>query len=53
MRSIGATGVLTTEKDRVRLGKLGESLALKTVRLRTEIEKEEEAIAGILQALGC
>jgi tetraacyldisaccharide 4'-kinase len=53
VRSIGATGVLTTEKDRVRLGKLGESLALKTVRLRTEIENEDEAITGILKALGC
>jgi tetraacyldisaccharide 4'-kinase len=53
VRSIGATGVLTTEKDRVRLGGLGESLALKTVRLRTEIENEDEAVTGILKALGC
>jgi tetraacyldisaccharide 4'-kinase len=53
VRSIGATGVLTTEKDRVRLGNLGESLALKTVRLRTDIENEDEAVTGILKALGC
>jgi len=33
-----ATGVLTTEKDRVRLGGLGESLALKTVRLRLRLK---------------
>ncbi len=45
--SIGATGVLTTEKDRVRLGGLGETLALQTVRLRTEIEDEDAAIAGL------
>jgi len=47
VRSIGATAVITTEKDRVRLGGLGESLALRTVRLRTEIENEDEAIAGL------
>jgi len=52
VRGIGATGVITTEKDRVRLGRLGESLALKTARLRTEIEDEDEAVAGILNALG-
>ncbi len=53
VRGIGATGVITTEKDRVRLGELGEPLALKTARLRTEIEDEDGAVAGILKALGC
>jgi tetraacyldisaccharide 4'-kinase len=39
-RSISAAAIVTTEKDRVRLGKLGESLSLKTARLRIEIEDE-------------
>jgi tetraacyldisaccharide 4'-kinase len=43
-RSIGATAIVTTEKDRVRLGKLGESLSLKTARLRIEIENESEVV---------
>lgn len=51
-RSIGATAVLTTEKDRVRLGKMGESLPLKTARLRIEIEKEDEALDGLVKLLG-
>lgn len=53
----GATALLTTEKDAVRLGKLvaslPESLPLKTVHLRTEIENEEEAINGLLSVLPC
>jgi tetraacyldisaccharide 4'-kinase len=51
-RSVGAGSVFTTEKDRVRLGKLGESLPLKTATLIIEIENEDEAIAGLLKQLG-
>jgi tetraacyldisaccharide 4'-kinase len=51
-RSIGATGVITTEKDRVRLGKLGETLELKTARLRTEIEDWEELAGRLAAGLG-
>ena len=51
-RSIGALAVFTTEKDRVRLGKLGEVLPLKTATLRIEIEHEEEAIDRLLKRLG-
>jgi tetraacyldisaccharide 4'-kinase len=52
IRNIGAAAVLTTEKDRVRLGKLVESLPLKTARLRIEIENEEEAVDGLVKGLG-
>jgi tetraacyldisaccharide 4'-kinase len=52
VRSIGATAVVTTEKDRVRLGKLGESLPLETARLRIEIENEAGAVGGVLKVLG-
>jgi tetraacyldisaccharide-1-P 4'-kinase len=44
--------VLTTEKDCVRLGKLGASIPLKTARLRIEIENEEEAVKGLMKILG-
>lgn len=47
-RSISATAFVTTEKDRVRLGKLAtffpESKPLKTARLSIKIEDEETAI---------
>ncbi|MDR3723712.1 MAG: tetraacyldisaccharide 4'-kinase, partial [Terracidiphilus sp.] len=52
MRSTGAKVVFTTEKDRVRLGKLGESLALKTARLRVEIESEEAVVGQLVKELG-
>lgn len=39
-RSIGAAAIVTTEKDRVRLGAQGESLGLRTAGLRVEIENE-------------
>jgi len=52
LRSTGAGSVFTTEKDRVRLGKLGESLALKTATLRIEIENEPAAIDALLKPLG-
>jgi tetraacyldisaccharide 4'-kinase len=52
----GARALLTTEKDRVRLGSLAAELAqmlpLLTAALRIEIEEQEAAIAGLLDALG-
>jgi tetraacyldisaccharide 4'-kinase len=52
----GATTLLTTEKDAVRLGKLAASLpaylSLKTVRLRVEIENEAQAIEWMANELG-
>jgi tetraacyldisaccharide 4'-kinase len=55
-RKAGATALVTTEKDLVRLGELSaalpESLPLKTARLRIEIEREEEAIEWLLGRLG-
>jgi tetraacyldisaccharide 4'-kinase len=50
-RSTGATTIFTTEKDKVRLGKLGESLPLKTARLRIEIEDEDTAIEWLKNRL--
>jgi tetraacyldisaccharide 4'-kinase len=51
-----ARALLTTEKDRVRLGSLAAELAqmlpLLTAALRIEIEEQEAAIAGLLDALG-
>jgi len=54
-RSTGATALITTEKDQVRLGKLSfafpESLPLKTAALRIEIEDEDTAIAWLVNQL--
>jgi tetraacyldisaccharide 4'-kinase len=54
-RKAGAAALITTEKDRVRLGKLSaafsESLPLKTARLSIEIEHEDVAIAGLIEKL--
>jgi len=51
----GATAFITTEKDRVRLGKLSsafpESVPLKTAGLRIEIEHEDEAIEWLVDRL--
>jgi tetraacyldisaccharide 4'-kinase len=50
-----ATALVTTEKDRVRLGPLAsrfpEFLPLKTAGLRIEIEDEREAIGWLLARL--
>jgi tetraacyldisaccharide 4'-kinase len=55
-RGAGATALITTEKDLVRLGGLsarfGDSLPLKTAGLRVEIEDEERAIEGLVGRLG-
>jgi tetraacyldisaccharide 4'-kinase len=50
-RGAGAGAVFTTEKDRVRLGKLGEVFPLKIATLRIEIENEDEVIDGLLKQL--
>ncbi len=51
-RQTGATGLMTTEKDRVRLGALAatlpESLPLRVARLRIEIENEDAAIDWLI-----
>jgi tetraacyldisaccharide 4'-kinase len=51
-RSAGATTLLTTEKDRVRIGALAAavsgSLPIQTVPLRTEIEDEKVAIDWLI-----
>lgn len=55
-RSTGATAIVTTEKDRVRLGDLATSLAaplqLQTARLRLEIEDEAGVIDSLINQLG-
>jgi tetraacyldisaccharide 4'-kinase len=54
-RNTGAAAFVTTEKDRVRLGKLSaafpESLPLKTARLRVEIANEDAAIDWLISRL--
>jgi tetraacyldisaccharide 4'-kinase len=54
-KQTGATALITTDKDFVRLGKLAsafpESLPLKTAHLRIEIEHESEAIDCLLDLL--
>jgi tetraacyldisaccharide 4'-kinase len=54
-RQAGATELITTQKDLVRLGKLTsafpESLPLKIARLRIEIEHENEAIDWLVNLL--
>jgi tetraacyldisaccharide 4'-kinase len=55
-RSAGATALITTEKDQVRLGKLSallpESLPLKAARLHIEIEEQEEALDWLVERIG-
>ncbi|HEY1804391.1 MAG TPA: tetraacyldisaccharide 4'-kinase [Terracidiphilus sp.] len=55
-RNAGATMLLTTEKDRVRLGALASTLPvllpIKTVQLRVEIEDEDAAIEWLIGSLG-
>jgi tetraacyldisaccharide 4'-kinase len=55
-RKAGAAALVTTEKDRVRLGALvagfQEPLPLKTARLRVEIEDEAAALEWLLGRLG-
>ena len=48
----GGAALITTEKDRVRLGAMGDSLAIETVRLRMEIEDEREAVDELIERAG-
>ena len=54
-RQVGASSLITTEKDLVRLGKLAsacpESLPLSTAHLRIEIEHESEAVDWLVEFL--
>jgi tetraacyldisaccharide 4'-kinase len=54
-RSVGAMGVLTTEKDRVRMaelaGKFTEPLSVQAVPLRVEIENEAVAIDWLMKRI--
>jgi tetraacyldisaccharide 4'-kinase len=54
-RNGGASALITTEKDKVRLGELSaafpESMPLKTARLRIEIEDEDTAIEWLVGRL--
>ena len=55
-RAAGAATLVTTEKDRVRLGKLAStlpaSMPLTTARLRIEIEDQDAAVDWLLGRLG-
>ena len=55
-RKAGASALLTTEKDRVRIGALAailpESFPLKTAQLRIEIKNEAEVIDRLITRLG-
>lgn len=54
-RSVGAAALVTTEKDRARLGQLAgaipDSISLRTARLHVEIEDEAAALDGLLRRL--
>jgi len=50
-RSAGATTLLTTEKDRIRLGALAPALPIQTVPLRIEIEDEPAAVDWLIEHL--
>jgi tetraacyldisaccharide 4'-kinase len=54
-RSVGAIALLTTEKDRVRIGALAATVSgsppIQTVPLRTEIEDEKAAIDWLINSL--
>ncbi|MGA2569849.1 MAG: tetraacyldisaccharide 4'-kinase [Terracidiphilus sp.] len=54
-RAAGAPALITTEKDRVRIGALAESLPpslpLQTAQLRIEIEDQDTAVDGLMQRL--
>jgi tetraacyldisaccharide 4'-kinase len=50
-RAAGATALLTTQKDLVRLGSVPVDLPLKTARLTTQIHHADEVIDGLLAQL--
>jgi tetraacyldisaccharide 4'-kinase len=51
-RSAGARVLLTTEKDRIRLGSFAATLPIQTVPLRIEIEDEPTAVEWLVNRLG-
>ena len=50
-RSAGASALLTTEKDRVRLGSLAAPLPIETVQFRIEVEDGDAAIDWLIHRL--
>jgi tetraacyldisaccharide 4'-kinase len=48
----GATALVTTEKDRVRLGAMTASLPIVTIPLRIEIDEERAAIDWLIRTMG-
>ena len=50
-RAVGATTLLTTEKDRVRIGEQTTGLPLITAGLRIEIEEEDAAVNWLAQSI--
>lgn len=50
-RNAGATALLTTEKDRIRLGELNATLPILTVQLHIEIENKPAAIDWLIDHL--
>ena len=50
-RSAGARSILTTEKDRIRIGALAPTIQIQTVPLKIEIEDEAPAIDWLFHAL--
>ncbi len=48
-RAAGATALLTTEKDRVRLGVIAAKLPIKTVKLQIEIDDEAAVVDWLLR----
>lgn len=51
-RSIQASAIVTTEKDRARLGRMADSLAMQTAQLQIAIENEDKAVEEILRRVG-
>jgi tetraacyldisaccharide 4'-kinase len=47
----GATALLTTEKDRTRLGAIAPSLPIQAIPLRIEIENEKEAVDWLVSRI--
>lgn len=52
LRAANGAALVTTEKDRVRLGAMGNSLRILTAGLRTEIEDEQEAVDELMRHAG-
>ena len=48
----GGEALITTQKDRVRLGEMGDSLRIETAGLRIEIEDEQETVDDLMKRAG-